>query len=74
MKSRQTWYVNEEVNAMDPIRDLPLGFGMALARHFQAMQRFSAMSPEQRQTILNQLDTISSKEEMDAFVQRIAPD
>ena len=36
---------------MDPMRDLPMGFGMALVKNQSAMETFSSMTPEQQQAI-----------------------
>ena len=35
------------------MEDLPLGFGMALAQHPEAMARFSALSEEEQQAIID---------------------
>lgn len=48
--------------------DLPLGFGMALAQHPDAMQRFANMSEAQKSEVLSQVHNIKSKQEMQTFV------
>ena len=51
--------------------DLPLGFGMALAQHPQAMDRFVHMTDREQEQILSQIHNINSKEEMQSFVARL---
>ena len=57
---------------MDPMRDLPMGFGMALLQNQQATQAFYAMSPAQQQALLDKTQTVSSKAEMQALVDSLA--
>ncbi len=52
--------------------ELPVGFGMALAMNPQAMERFSALSEQEQQTIINHTQQINSKQEMHNYVQSIA--
>ncbi len=52
-------------------RDLPLGFGMALAQHPDAMKRFSDMSESEQAEILSQVHNVSSKKEMQQFVSKL---
>lgn len=53
-------------------KDIPLGFGMALAQNSEAMTRFSAMSEEQRRQLIEGTHSVRSKKEMQAYVDRIA--
>lgn len=53
--------------------DLPLGFGMALSKNQAAMEKFSVMPPENRNRIINGCHAVSSKEEMEKYVESIAP-
>ncbi|MDD6991524.1 MAG: hypothetical protein PUI48_06830 [Oscillospiraceae bacterium] len=53
-------------------KDIPLGFGMALAQNSEAMTRFSAMSEEQRGQLIEGTHSVRSKKEMQAYVDRIA--
>lgn len=53
---------------MNPMRDLPMGFGMALLQDPQALQRFQSMSHGQQQEVLQHTHSIQSKPEMQAFV------
>ncbi|WP_432651202.1 hypothetical protein [Huintestinicola sp.] len=53
-------------------KDIPLGFGMALAQNSDAMTRFSAMTDEQRRQLIEGTHSVRSKKEMQAYVDRIA--
>ncbi len=53
---------------MDPMQDLPMGFGMALLQDEQATRAFYALSPARQQEIIQRTHTISSKAEMRALV------
>ena len=50
---------------MDPTRDLPLGFGMALMQNRAA---FRALPPERQQELIARTRAISSREEMRSLV------
>lgn len=52
--------------------EIPLGLGMAFAQNTSAMERFAAMSEQERQNIISMAQNIGSKAEMAAFVQKIA--
>lgn len=54
------------------LKDLPLGFGMALAQQPQAMQKFSNMTDSEKLKILSEIHNINSKEEMQSFVSKLA--
>ena len=53
------------------MEDLPLGFGMALAQHPEAMARFSALSEEEQQAIIDGTHAVRSKQEMQAYVENL---
>ncbi len=55
----------------DPMRELPMGLGMALMQHPDAMQRFSAMTQQQQQQIIEHTKTITSKQEMKQYVSSL---
>ncbi len=57
----------------DAARDLPMGFGMALAQNMGAMERFSALSAQEQQQLLDRAGSVRSKAEMQALVSSIAP-
>ena len=59
---------------MDPLKELPLGFGMALMQNEAALVRFEAMTEAQRLQILRRTHGVSSKTEMRALVDAIAND
>ncbi len=50
---------------------VPLGFGMALAMNFQAMNVYSAMTDEQKKAILDKAHNAKSEEEMHQIVNGI---
>lgn len=57
---------------MNPMRDLPMGFGMALMQNPAALHRFEAMTPAQQEQILAQTHTAASKAEMQSLVSSLA--
>lgn len=57
---------------MHPMQELPMGFGMALMKNEKAYARFSAMTPAQKQQILDQTHQVSSRSEMADLVASIA--
>ena len=54
--------------------ELPLGFGMALAQHEKAMQKFSNLSKPEKEEVIRRTKSITSKNEMKAFVSAFADD
>lgn len=48
--------------------EMPVGFAMALAMNPEAMQKFGALSEEQKHTIITGTHTVKSKEEMQRYV------
>lgn len=59
------------MNALNPIADLPLGLGMALAQDVGAMERFASLSPDEQRRVIDQTHSITSKGEMQSFVQEL---
>ena len=57
---------------MNAYAELPLGFGIALAENPQAGRAFEALSAQQQQEVLSKTHAVSSKQEMQAFVQSLA--
>ncbi len=51
--------------------DLPLGFGMLLARNAEAMNRFRALPDEEKQTIIDTAAKMNSQKDMRAYVDQI---
>lgn len=50
---------------------LPQGLGMALAQNTQAMAYFSALSPQEKEQVIDRTRQIRSREEMRAFVSQL---
>ncbi len=57
---------------MNPLNDLPMGLGMALAQNVTAMQYFSNISPEEQRKIIDHTHAIKSKSEMQAYVSGLS--
>ena len=53
------------------MNELPLGFGMALAQHPEAMARFAGLPEEEQQAIINGVRAVRSKQEMQAYVEQL---
>ncbi len=51
---------------------VPLGFGMALAMNFPAMNVYSAMTDEQKKAILEKARNAQSESEMHQIVNSLA--
>ena len=51
--------------------ELPLGFGMALAQNEPALKRFESYSEAEKQAIIQKTHSITSKQEMRAFVNEL---
>lgn len=54
--------------------EMPVGFAMALAMNPDAMQKFSTLSEEKKQEIIEGTHTINSKKEMHRYVDSIVRD
>ena len=48
--------------------EMPVGFAMALAMNPEAMQKFAALSEEQKQEIIAGTHSVKSREEMHRYV------
>lgn len=59
------------MNSLNPMADLPLGFGMGLAQDMDAMKYFSALSPDEQRAVIDQTHNIASHDEMRSFIQSI---
>lgn len=59
------------MNSLNPLADLPMGLGMALAQDVPAMERFANLSPDQQRDVIDQTHRITSKSEMQALVSRL---
>lgn len=51
--------------------EMPIGFGMALAQNFEAMQKFTTLSDAQKIEIIEGTHSVRSKEEMRRYVDRV---
>ncbi len=51
--------------------EMPIGFAMALAMNPEAMQRFGALSEEQKQQIIAGTHSVKSKDEMHRYVNSL---
>ncbi len=54
--------------------NLPVGFGMALAQRPEAMEKFASFSDEKKQQIIDGTHSISSKQEMRQYVDKMILD
>lgn len=52
-------------------REIPVGFGMALAQRPEAMEKFASLSEAKKQEIINGTHSVSSKKEMRQYVDKI---
>ncbi|MDP4119299.1 MAG: hypothetical protein Q8873_08980 [Bacillota bacterium] len=52
-------------------RDVPMGFGMALAQNIDAMEYFSKLSHAQQQAIIDGTHSIQSKSDMQSYVSNM---
>lgn len=61
------------MNEINPLRELPQGFAMALAQQPSAMQRYATLSAEQQSEVLAKVKTVQSKSEMQSIVSGLLP-
>ncbi len=52
---------------------VPMGFGMALAMNFSAMNAYSALPEEEKKALLRKAHNAKSEEEMHALVNSLVP-
>lgn len=50
---------------------MPLGFGMALARNFNALNTFSAMDEKQKQAVLENVRSAGSERERNEIINAL---
>lgn len=55
----------------NPLSELPMGFGMALMQNPDALHYFESLNDDQKKAVLNETHGISSKNEMQQFVQSL---
>lgn len=51
--------------------EMPIGLGMALAQRPEAMEKFSRLSEEKKKEIIDGTHSVSSKEQMHQYVEKI---
>ena len=54
--------------------EMPVGFAMALAMNTDAMKKFSALSEEQKRSVIEGTHLIKSSSEMKTYVSDFASD
>lgn len=54
--------------------EVPVGFGMALAKNEAAVNAYAMMTREQKQEILNRAHSIRTRDEMERLITDIAKD
>lgn len=51
--------------------EVPIGFGMELAKNLDAMRSFAAMDETEKSQVLDRASHVSSKREMEQFVAQL---
>ena len=51
--------------------NIPLGFGMALAQNTEALRKFALLSEEQRNSLIEGVHNVNSRQEMQSYVKNI---
>lgn len=59
------------MNSLNPLADLPIGFGMTLVQNEASMKYFSSLSPDHQRAVIDQTQSIGSRDEMRSFVQTL---
>lgn len=54
--------------------ELPIGFGLSLAMHEQAMKNFAEMDEKQKAQVIEESRNVNSKREMERLVNKIGGD
>ena len=52
-------------------QELPVGFGMALAQHPDAMAHFSSLSETEQRAIIDGTRSIQTRQEMQTYVENL---
>ncbi len=55
----------------NPLSEIPLGFGMALAKNQAALSRFGMLSIAEQKSVIEGTHQIASKQDMQAYVQAL---
>lgn len=56
----------------NPLSELPEGFAMALAANIKAFEVFTSMSDEEKERVIQGTHSVSSRDDMQAYVARLA--
>lgn len=59
------------MNSLNPMADLPMGFGLTLVQNEVSMKYFASLSPDEQRAVIDQTHNISSRGEMHNFVQAL---
>ena len=59
------------MDTFNPMVNLPMGFGMALAQDLNAMEHLASLSADEQRRIIDHTHTINSKSEMQSFVRSL---
>lgn len=59
------------MDTFNPLSDLPMGFGMALAQDVDAMEHFASLSPDAQRRVVDGTHAIRSKPEMQSYVRSL---
>jgi len=52
-------------------RELPVGFTMELAQHSDVLNRFSGLSDQEREAVIDGARQVQSRDEMRSYVENI---
>ena len=52
--------------------EIPLGLGMAFAQNMPALEYFSALNTQQKQSVIDRAHNVHSKQEMRELVRQMA--
>ncbi len=55
-------------------KDMPMGFAMALAMNTEAMQKFTMLSEDEKQRIIEGTHSVKSRDEMHQYVNSLVKD
>ncbi len=64
--------VDSNKENIDVRSEMPIGLGFGLAANETAMEHFSNMSESEKRQVIEASRTISSKREMESFVNKIS--
>lgn len=65
-------YNKEVIILNNLLNEVPIGFGMQLAKNLDAMTYFANLDDQRKQEVIERTRNINSKEEMEQFVASLA--